>query len=105
MDDQYLERNVGQLWESSSFTLMDSRTEDDDDDDDGYYYINSAHLLSSFMAYLRTLSDVRNVTWDIEQINHFKCLWNVVSYTSELGINYRFNNFMKVTDIINNIFK
>ena len=40
----------------------------------------------------------------LEQVNHFRHLGNVVSYTNELDINYKLNNFIKITGNYNKIF-
>ena len=41
----------------------------------------------------------------LEHIHRFKYLGNMVSNTNELDINYKMNNFITITGIINNITK
>jgi len=40
----------------------------------------------------------------IEQVNLFNSLGNI-SYEGELDIDNKLNNFLKITDILNNVFK
>jgi len=41
----------------------------------------------------------------IEQVNLFNYLGNVISYEYELDIDSKLNNFLKITDILNNVFR
>ena len=41
----------------------------------------------------------------IEQLNLFDCLGNMISYEGELDIDNKFNNFLKITGILNNVFR
>ena len=41
----------------------------------------------------------------IEQINSFNCLGNVISYVKELDIDNKPRNYLKITGIINNVFR
>ena len=41
----------------------------------------------------------------IEQVNLFNCLGNVISYDGELDIDSKLNNFLKITGILNNVFR
>jgi hypothetical protein len=41
----------------------------------------------------------------IEEVNLFSCLGNMVSYEGELDIDNKLNNFLKITGILNNVFK
>jgi len=41
----------------------------------------------------------------IEQANLFNYLGNVISYGGELVIDNELNNFLKITDILNNVFR
>ena len=41
----------------------------------------------------------------IEEVNLFKYLGNVISYEGELDIHNRLNNFLKITGILNNVFR
>jgi hypothetical protein len=41
----------------------------------------------------------------IEQINSFNCLGNLMSYENELDIDSKLNNYLKITGIINNVFR
>ena len=41
----------------------------------------------------------------IEQVILFNCLGNVISYEGELDIDNEFINFMKITGILNNVFR
>jgi len=41
----------------------------------------------------------------IEQINLFYYLRNVISYEGELDIGKKLNNFLKITGILNNVFR
>jgi len=40
-----------------------------------------------------------------EQVNLFNCLGNVISYEEELDIDNKLNNFLKITGILNNVFR
>jgi hypothetical protein len=40
----------------------------------------------------------------IEQVNSFNYLGNLVSYEKEVDIDNKLNNYLKITDIINNVF-
>jgi hypothetical protein len=40
----------------------------------------------------------------IEQVNSFNCLGNI-SYEKELDIDNKLHNYLKITDIINNVFR
>jgi len=39
------------------------------------------------------------------QVNLFTCLVNVISYEGELDIHNKLNNFLKITRILNNVFR
>ena len=41
----------------------------------------------------------------IEQVNLFNYLGNMISYEGELGIDNELNNFLKITGILNNVFR
>jgi len=41
----------------------------------------------------------------IEQVNLFNYLGNMVSYEGELNIGYILNNCLKITSILNNVFR
>jgi len=41
----------------------------------------------------------------IEQVNLFNCLGNTISYEGELDIDNKLNNFLKITGILNNVFR
>ena len=41
----------------------------------------------------------------IEQANLFNCLGNMISYEGELDIDKKLNNFLKITGILNNVFR
>jgi len=41
----------------------------------------------------------------IEQVNLFKYLGNMISYEGELDVDNKLNNFLKITDILNNVFR
>jgi hypothetical protein len=41
----------------------------------------------------------------IEQVNSFNCLGNVISYEKELDIDNKLHNYLKITGIINNVFR
>jgi len=41
----------------------------------------------------------------IEQINMFNYLGNLISYEKELDIDNKLHNFLKITGILNNVFK
>jgi len=41
----------------------------------------------------------------IEQVNLFNYLGNMISYEGELDIDNKLNNFLKITDILNNVFR
>jgi len=41
----------------------------------------------------------------IEQINLFHYLGNMISHEGELDIDNKFNNFLKITGILNNVFR
>ena len=41
----------------------------------------------------------------IGQVNLFNCLGNVISYEGELDIDNKLNNFLKITGILNNVFR
>ena len=41
----------------------------------------------------------------IEQVNLFKYLGNVISYEGELDIDNKLNNILKITGILNNVFR
>jgi hypothetical protein len=40
----------------------------------------------------------------MEQVNSFNYLGNLMSYEKEMDINNKMNNYLKTTDIINNMF-
>ena len=41
----------------------------------------------------------------IEQVNLFNCLENMISFEGELDIDNKLNNFLKITGILNNVFR
>jgi len=41
----------------------------------------------------------------IEQVNLFNYLENMVSYEGELDVDNKLNNFLKITGILNNVFR
>ena len=41
----------------------------------------------------------------IEQVNSFNYLGNMISYEKELDIDNKLHNCLKITDIINNVFR
>jgi len=41
----------------------------------------------------------------IEKVILFNCLGNVISYEGELDIDNKLNNFLKITVILNNVFR
>jgi len=41
----------------------------------------------------------------IEQVNLFNCLGNVISYEGELDVDNKLNNFLKITGILNSVFR
>jgi len=41
----------------------------------------------------------------IEEVNLFKCLGTMISYEGELDVDNKLNNFLKITDILNNVFR
>ena len=41
----------------------------------------------------------------IEKVNLFNCLGNMISYEGELDIDNKLNNFLKITGILNNVFR
>ena len=41
----------------------------------------------------------------IEQVNLFNCLGDMISYEGELDIDNKFNCFLKITGILNNVFR
>ena len=52
---------------------------------------------------MRTEIVIGNKT--IEQINLFNGLGNVIYYEGELDIDNKLNNFLKITVILNNVFR
>jgi hypothetical protein len=40
----------------------------------------------------------------IEEVKSFNCLGNMISYERELDIDNKFNNYLKITGILNNVF-
>ena len=52
---------------------------------------------------LRTATVIDNKI--IEQVNLFKYFSNMISYERELDIVNKLNNFMKITGILNNVFR
>jgi len=40
-----------------------------------------------------------------EQVNLFNYLGNIISYEGELDIDIKLNNFLKITVILNNVFR
>jgi len=40
-----------------------------------------------------------------EQVNLFNYLGNMIYYEGELDIDNKLNNFLKITDILNNVFR
>jgi len=43
--------------------------------------------------------------FQIEKINLFNYLGNIISYEGELDIDNKLNNFLKITGILNNVFR
>ena len=41
----------------------------------------------------------------IEQVNLFNCLGNMITYEGELDIDSKLNNILKITGILNNVFR
>jgi hypothetical protein len=41
----------------------------------------------------------------IEQVNSFNYLENTISYEKELGIDNKLRNYLKITGILNNVFR
>jgi len=41
----------------------------------------------------------------IEQVNLFNCLGDMISYEGELDIDKKLNNLLKITVILNNVFR
>ena len=41
----------------------------------------------------------------IEKVNLFNYLGNIISYEGELDIDNKLNNFLKITGILNNVFR
>jgi len=41
----------------------------------------------------------------IEQVNMFNCSGNMISYEKELDIDNKLHNYLKITGILNNVFK
>jgi hypothetical protein len=41
----------------------------------------------------------------IEQVNLFNCLGNMISDVGELDVDNKLNNFLKITGILNNVFR
>jgi len=41
----------------------------------------------------------------IEQVNLFNYLGNIISYEGELDIDIKLNNLLKITGILNNVFR
>jgi hypothetical protein len=41
----------------------------------------------------------------IEQVNSFNYLGNIISYEKELGIDNKLHNYLKITGILNNVFR
>jgi len=41
----------------------------------------------------------------IDQVNMFKYLGNMISYEEELDIDSKLNNFLKITGILNKVFR
>ena len=41
----------------------------------------------------------------IEQVNLFNYLGNIISYVKELNIDKNLHNYLKITGILNNVFK
>ena len=52
---------------------------------------------------MRTEIVIDNET--IERVNLFNFLGNIVSYEGELDIDNKSNNFLKITVILNNVFR
>jgi hypothetical protein len=40
-----------------------------------------------------------------EKVNCFNCLENLIFYEKGVGIDNKLNNYLKITDIINNMFR
>jgi hypothetical protein len=41
----------------------------------------------------------------IEEVNSFNYLGNLISYEKELNIDNKLRNYLKITDILNNVFR
>jgi hypothetical protein len=41
----------------------------------------------------------------MEQVKLFNCLGNVISYEIEFDIHYKLHNYLKITGILNNVFR
>jgi hypothetical protein len=41
----------------------------------------------------------------IEQVHFFNCLGNLIYYENEMGIDNKLNNYLRITGIINNVFR
>ena len=52
---------------------------------------------------VRTKIVIDNKT--VEPVNLFNYLGNIISYEGELDINNKLNNFLKLTGILNNVFR
>ena len=52
---------------------------------------------------MRTKIVIDNKT--IEQVNLFKYLENMISYEGEMDIDKKLNNFLKITGVLNNVFR
>ena len=64
-------------------------------------HANRWHLKGEIQWELKLLIDNKI----IEQVNLFNYLRNTISYEGELEIDNKLNNFLKITDILNNVFR
>ena len=62
------------------------------------------HLLY-FTQDLDVMTSRNTLQFQFSQVNLFKYLGNVISYVGELDIDNRLNNFLKITGILNNVFR
>jgi len=53
----------------------------------------------------RLFVDITTYNKMIEQVNLFNYLGNMISYEGELDIDNKLNNFLKITGILNNMFR
>ena len=74
-----------------------------------YLHTNVSHMVIKELASRPVSIPVRTkIVTDnkiIEQVNLFNYLGNVISYEGELDIENKLNNFLKITGILNNVFR